>query len=89
MPPVTSSYFVYIALCADGTLYVGSTSDLARRERAHNDGHGAKYTSGRRPVRFVYSEVHESRSAAQAREAQIKKWPRARKEALVRPGEES
>jgi putative endonuclease len=83
MPLGTSHYFVYILSCADGTLYVGSTSDLARRERMHNEGRGAKYTAGRGPVRVVHSEVHESRSAAQKREAELKRWTRAAKLALV------
>ena len=84
-PSPPAPYFVYILSCADGTLYVGSTSDLARRERMHNDGRGAKYTAGRRPVRIAYSEVHESRSAAQRREAELKRWPRSRKLALFPP----
>ena len=81
--PVSTPYFVYILSCSDGTLYVGSTSDVARREHAHNEGRGAKYTAGRGPVRVVYSESHESRSAAQKREAQLKKCSRAKKQALV------
>jgi putative endonuclease len=81
--PVTAPYFVYILACSDVTLYVGSTSDLVRRERAHNEGRGAKYTAGRRPVRIIYSESHESRSAAQRREAQLKRWSRAKKMALI------
>jgi putative endonuclease len=81
MPP----YYVYILRCADGTLYTGSTNDLAARESKHNTGRGAKYTASRRPVRVVYSEAHESRSAAQKREAQLKTWSRANKEALIRP----
>lgn len=76
-------YFVYILRCADGTLYTGSTMDIAARERAHNEGRGAKYTAGRGPVRVVYSEVHESRSAALKREAAIKRWARDRKEAFI------
>ena len=76
-------YYVYILRCADGTLYTGSTSDLPAREATHNAGRGAKYTAGRRPVRIVYSEEHESRSAAQSREYQLKTWPRARKDALI------
>jgi len=83
MPPITSSYFVYIASCSDGTLYVGSTSDVVERERVHNEGRGAKYTAGRLPVRVVYSEGHESRSAAQRREAQLKRWSKAKKQALI------
>lgn len=79
----TTAWYVYLLLCADGTLYAGSTNDLAARERKHNDGRGAKYTAGRRPVRVVYSEVHATRSAAVAREAEIKRWTRAKKQALV------
>jgi putative endonuclease len=80
---VVSVYYVYILRCADGTLYTGSTTDVQSRERKHNAGVGAKFTAARRPVRVVYSEVHESRSAAQRREAQVKGWTRAKKEALV------
>lgn len=76
-------YYVYILRCADDTLYTGSTNDLAAREVTHNAGRGAKYTAGRRPVRIVYSEEHESRSAAQRREAELKGWTRAKKEALI------
>jgi putative endonuclease len=78
-----SDYFVYILRCADDTLYTGSTNDLAAREAKHNAGRGAKYTAPRCPVRIVYSESHESRSAAQKREAQIKRLSRAQKVALI------
>jgi putative endonuclease len=76
-------YYVYILRCADGTLYTGSTNDLAARELAHNAGRGAKYTAGRRPGRIVYSEEHESRSAAQSREYELKRLTRAHKETLI------
>ncbi len=76
-------YYVYILRCADNSLYVGWTTDVAARETAHNDGRGAKYTSGRRPVSVVYSEPHESRSKAQKREYQLKRWTRAKKDALI------
>jgi predicted GIY-YIG superfamily endonuclease len=33
--------------------------------------------------RVVYSELHESRSAAQKREAQLNGWTRAEKSALI------
>ena len=77
--------FVYMLRCADGTFYTGWTTDVAARERAHNLGRGAKYTASRRPVRVVYEEAHDTRSAAQKREAEIKRWPRATKAALARP----
>ena len=76
--------FTYILRCVDNTLYVGHTDDLASREQIHNDGKGAKYTAARRPVRFVYAEEHPSAAAAIAREHQLKRWSREKKEALIR-----
>ncbi len=42
--------YVYIAKCSDGTLYTGWTTDLIKREKAHNAGKGAKYTKTRTPI---------------------------------------
>jgi putative endonuclease len=81
--PVTASCFVYILRCADGSYYIGATADLHDRERVHNEGHGAEYTASRRPVRLVYSESHDSWPAARDREAQLKRWSRAKKQALI------
>jgi putative endonuclease len=79
----THVWQVYLLRCADGTLYTGCTNDLTARAQRHNEGRGAKYTAGRRPVSVVYSEAHESRSTAQSREAEIKRWTRAKKEGLL------
>jgi putative endonuclease len=76
--------YIYIVRCADGTLYTGYAMDPGARERAHNDGRGARYTCGRRPVRLVYVEPCATVGAALRRERQVKRWPRRRKEALVR-----
>jgi predicted GIY-YIG superfamily endonuclease len=75
--------FTYIVRCADDTLYVGHTEDLASREQIHNDGRGAVYTARRRPVRIVYAEEHRSVESAIAREHQLKRWSREKKEALI------
>lgn len=75
--------FTYILRCADDTLYVGHTENLASRERTHNDGKGAKYTAARRPVRMVYAEEHSSVESAIARECQLKRWSHKKKEALI------
>lgn len=75
--------FTYIVRCADETLYVGHTEDLASRERTHNDGCGSKYTAARRPVRMVYAEEHASVEKAIAREHQLKRWSHKKKEALI------
>ena len=76
--------FTYIVRCGDGTLYVGHTEDLASREQTHNEGKGAKYTAARTPVRLVYAEEHPSVTSAVAREHQLKRWSREKKEALIR-----
>jgi putative endonuclease len=78
-----SVHYVYIVRCADGTLYTGCASDPRQRETLHNSGRGARYTSGRRPVRLVFAEAFESRGDALRREYRLKRWRRARKEALI------
>jgi len=76
--------FVYILRCADDTLYTGTAKDPDARLATHNRGRGARYTAGRRPVRLVYVERCRSLGAALRREYEVKQWPRARKEALIR-----
>jgi putative endonuclease len=76
-------HFVYIVRCADGTLYTGYARDPRQREKVHNDGRGARYTAGRRPVCLVYSEAFASRGDALKREHELKRLSRARKERLV------
>ena len=79
------AYYLYIARCADKTLYTGITTDLARRLDEHNDGvAGAKYTRARRPVRLIYSKRFKDRSKASHAEAAVKKLSRVQKLALVR-----
>ncbi len=79
-------YYMYVLLCADGTLYTGSTDNLVRRLRAHNSGRGAKYTRSRRPVRLVWWEKYPSKAQAMRREALVKGWSREQKLRLL-PGE--
>ena len=79
----TRAWSVYLLRCADGTLYAGSTTDVEARARAHNDGRGARYTSGRRPVEVVYQEACGSRSAALRREHALKRLTRSEKETLI------
>ncbi len=76
-------HYFYLARCSDGSLYAGTCINLKEREAKHNDGTGAKYTRGRRPVVFVYSEEFETLSDARKREAEVKKWKRDAKEELI------
>ncbi len=76
-------YCVYLLLCADSTLYCGSTNNLEKRIAAHNGGvTGARYTRGRQPVRLVYVEKGFTRGEALSREATIKRMSKKEKEAL-------
>lgn len=73
-------HFVYILECADDTLYVGCTNDVARRLHQHNNAkNGAHYTKIRRPVVLKYSEEFTTLTEARSREAEIKRWPRKKK----------
>ncbi|MFB6359888.1 MAG: GIY-YIG nuclease family protein [Halobacteriales archaeon] len=74
---------VYLLRCADESYYTGYTTDVDRRVSEHNAGDGAKYTAGRTPVELVHVEHHPSRSAALAREHEIKSLSRDAKERLV------
>ncbi len=77
------SWYVYMLLCGDGTLYTGITGDVDRRLAAHRSGKGAKYTRGRGPLELVYTEEQPDKSAALRREIEIKKLRREQKEALI------
>ena len=75
---------VYILECNDGTLYTGWTNDIDKRLKAHNDGKGAKYTKGRRPLKLVYLEELETKSEALKRENEIKKMTKDKKRQLIK-----
>lgn len=76
-------WFVYILRCADGTYYIGQTDDLEKRMTEHAAGKGSRHTAARLPVELVHSESFTSRAQAMARQAQLKRWSRAKKEALI------
>ena len=76
-------FYIYILECAQDRLYVGSCEDVEARFIAHSKGMGAEYTRRFKPVRIAYIESFETRADAMSREAQIKKWSRAKKKALI------
>jgi putative endonuclease len=78
-------FFVYILECADGTLYTGIATDVARRVDQHNGSkpRGARYTAARRPVRVVYQARCASRSVALKEEIRIKRSTRDQKQVLI------
>jgi putative endonuclease len=76
-------FYFYLARCRDDSLYAGYCRDPEKREQAHNEGKGARYTRSRLPAKIIYTEKFATRSEAMKRETEIKKWTRAEKEKLV------
>jgi putative endonuclease len=77
--------WTYTLECADGSLYVGSTTDLGRRVDEHNLGVGAAYTRlrRRRPVRLAWSAQFDRVEDAFRFEKQVQGWSRAKRIALI------
>ena len=76
-------YWIYIVRCADNTLYSGSTPRLERRIVEHNEGKGAKYTRGRRPVALMQAWTVENKSQALQVEAFLKRFAKKEKERFI------
>ncbi len=81
-------WHVYLLECADGTLYCGVTTDLARRLAQHNGlaPGGARYTSGRRPVGLLVSRACSRKGVALRLERAVKARPRAEKILFLQQG---
>ena len=75
--------YMYILLCADGSYYTGSTTDLERRLEQHQNGEGANHTKKRLPVSLLYYEEYSRIDEAFYREKQVQGWSRKKKEALI------
>ncbi|HEX8908899.1 MAG TPA: GIY-YIG nuclease family protein [Anaeromyxobacteraceae bacterium] len=77
-------FWVYMLRCSDGSYYVGQTDDLEKRIAEHQAGSIPGHTSTRRPVELVFATEMTTRDEALQRERQLKRWTRAKKDALVR-----
>ena len=75
---------VYIlASNQNGTLYVGVTSDLAKRGWEHKNDVLEGFTKKYGVHRLVYYETHMDMLSAITREKQLKKWNRVWKLELI------
>ena len=78
------AFYVYIlASRRNGTLYTGSTDDLARRVWEHKEKVRPGFTSKYGVTTLVWYETIETREGVLIRERQIKKWERAWKLRLI------
>ncbi len=79
-----SDYSVYILRCADGSLYTGISTDVARRMREHQDGvRGAKSLRGRGPLRLEFKQLVGDRGIASRIEYRVKQLDRPHKEQII------
>ena len=76
-------FFTYMLRCSDGSYYVGHTDDLPKRIAEHQHGQGCAWTRARLPVEHVWSQEFSTREEAKSAEQQIKRWSRAKKQALI------
>ncbi|MDD2708553.1 MAG: GIY-YIG nuclease family protein [Verrucomicrobiae bacterium] len=76
-------YFLYILRTSDNRLYIGISRDLDQRLETHDKGKGALFTKVHGTGTLVYSEEFRDYASARQREVQLKKWSRAKKEALI------
>lgn len=82
----TDTWYVYIARCADGSLYTGIARDVQARIALHDAGKGARYTRGRGPLTLCAVRRFRSKGAALSIEHAIKQLTRSDKERLIEPG---
>ena len=77
-------YYVYILTNqTDNVMYIGVTNDLERRLYEHKHHLIEGFTRNYRVDKLVYFEETSDVMAAIEREKQLKKWRRAKKNALV------
>ena len=83
-----STWYLYLIRCANGHLYTGITTDVARRFNEHQSSSpkAAKYLRGKGPLTLMYQEQVGTRSDALKREIAVKKLSRSQKLALIALG---
>lgn len=66
-------YYLYVLKSLyDNKLYIGSTNDLRRRLKEHNDKK-VQSTKGRVPFELRYYEAYDNEEEARLRESRLKK----------------
>src|SRR5205814_9008019 len=79
------NYFVYILTNGDRhtVLYIGVTNSLERRASEHSLGFGGAFARQHNAHKLIYFEAYRNPTGAIAREKQLNRWRRAKKEALI------
>ncbi|MBK9991376.1 MAG: GIY-YIG nuclease family protein [Verrucomicrobia bacterium] len=67
-----------------GGIYIGASADLSQRLDDHLAGNACRTTRLDRPLAVLRVEIFSLFAEARTREAQLKRWSRRKKEALIR-----
>ena len=78
------TYYLYILTNEHGNvMYIGMTNDIERRVAEHRSGEIPGFTRDYNVHKLVYLEEYQDVNEAIAREKQLKRWSRSKKNALV------
>jgi putative endonuclease len=81
---VNKVIYLYVLKCNDDSFYIGITNNLDKRVLEHNSGINTdSYTYNKRPVELVYHTYFTNYELAFEWETKIKKWSKAKKQALI------
>ncbi|MCX6743908.1 MAG: GIY-YIG nuclease family protein [Candidatus Parcubacteria bacterium] len=78
------NYYIYIMASNSGTLYIGVTNSLEHRVYEHKSNLNPGFTQKYSCHKLVYFEHFTDIRIAIAREKQLKRWRREKKEFLIR-----
>ncbi len=78
------NFYVYIMASDSGTLYVGVTNSLERRVWEHKNGILPGFTKRYSCHKLIYFEQYDYIEDAIAREKQLKRWRREKKQNLIK-----
>ena len=76
-------YYVYILSSVSKVIYIGVTSDLAKRVYEHKQGEVDGFTKKYKVKSLAYYEVTNDVNGAIQREKQLKAWRREKKVKLI------
>jgi putative endonuclease len=76
LPRMKAGYVYIMASAPNGTLYIGVTSDLAKRAWEHRNGVVRGFTKKYACKLLVWYEGYDDLQEARHRELQMKKWKR-------------
>ena len=76
-------FYVYIMASISGIIYIGVTNDLVKRVWEHKNDIKEGFTKKYKCHKLVYYEEYQYINYAIAREKQLKRWTRKKKEFLI------